>query len=43
MTPMNPEHDLRDHLQTYRGFVRGISWTVAGFAVFLAILAIWLL
>ncbi|WP_333792951.1 aa3-type cytochrome c oxidase subunit IV [Hyphomicrobium sp.] len=43
MTPMNPERDFRDHLRTYRGFVRGISWTVAGFAAVLIVLAIWLL
>lgn len=43
MTPMNPERDFRDHLRTYRGFVRGLSWTVAGFAAVLIVLAIWLL
>jgi hypothetical protein len=33
--------DLQEHLQTYRGFVRGIKWTIAIAAAVLVLLAFW--
>lgn len=37
------DQDYRDHVESYRGFLRGVRWSVATAAVVLALMAYFLL